>query len=502
MDSTTASTRTCSGCKYVGPASEFLKDNKFLNTCQVCRSKSAASYHKAKAEKKVVQQQQDEILAQLRGNPIPIQHTDVDTLDCIYCHKSLPKSAFTRRSTGRVFKSCATCRARKESRRADLKSTRGAEQAQYGAILEHGTNSAEATGTVHYDESNSAEATGTIHHDEEQTIFGAEDFGTTPVGTAFDSVVPNQMSDLPPDIDPYNSISQQPFYTISADDNDEASNIHYIQPEIQSEMQPETQPQMQQYSMAPPPPAEIPEHRLLNGHGQQSTYPNISGAFQYPVSRVSRSNTHQTFYEAQAQLQPASQHQYLAEPEYFNAAPPQPEYLQAAALPAELDFQSEYLQAEQHLFEPDLQYEGVDWSQPVSEQEWQLDSLPAEMPVGLPEPLTTIDPAVLQQPYVPSSASMPPPGPIHRQRHWPLDMLTRPFVPAVVAEEEDEEGEEEEDDEGEEEASEEGEEDDNEETDFEALTRLEEQTAEQAEAGAISWPNNFEDNWEEFMNTY
>lgn len=240
------------------------------------------------------------------------------------------------------------------------------------------------------------------------------------------------------------------------------------------------------------------------------------------MSHVSRSNTQQPLDEPQAQSQPAYQHQYQPEPEYLNQAPPQPEYLQAAAQPSELDFQPEYLQPEQALFEPDVelatrpleQYDGVDWTQLIPQQGWQHgqqhqyqeESLPAAPPPSD----TTIDPAVLQQtpqqPYVAPSASMPPPGPIHRQRYWPLDMLTRPFVPAVVEEEESEEGEEDDDDEregeGEEEGDDYGEEEEGEETDLEALERQEEQTGEQADAGAVYWPNNFEDNWGDYMNTF
>lgn len=206
------------------------------------------------------------------------------------------------------------------------------------------------------------------------------------------------------------------------------------------------------------------------------------------MSHFGRSSTQQPLHGSQAQSQPASQHQYQAYPEYLNQAPPQPEYLQAAAHPSELASQPAYLQPQQHLFEPGPEYRSMDWTQPIPQQDWshdqqyqyQQDSLPVALPAPPPPSQTTIDPAVLQQtphqPYVPPATSMLPPGPIHKPRYWPLDMLTRPFVPAEVVEEDDEEETEE--------GEEEGEEEDNEETDFEALRRLEEQTGDQAEAGA------------------
>lgn len=146
----------------------------------------------------------------------------------------------------------------------------------------------------------SAGPTGTADYDEEQISFGAEDFGTQASGTAFNSSLPNQMSDSPPDIDTFHSMSQQPFYSISTDDNDEASSIQYIQPEMQqsSVVQPETQqssmvqpaynnndtqvmqPEAQQIAMAQP--AESFPRPL---------YPDAAGpmpALEIPIARLHR----------------------------------------------------------------------------------------------------------------------------------------------------------------------------------------------------------------------
>lgn len=143
--------------------------------------------------------------------------------------------------------------ARKGSKRASLRSTRSIEQAQYGAILGHGMNWTESTSTTQFgdEQSNFGAEDSTMQFGGEQSNLGAEDFGTTPVGTDFNAFAPNQMSDSPPDVDSHHSISQQPYYSISTDDNDEASSIHYMQPGTQTDdndeassiyyMQPETQ---------------------------------------------------------------------------------------------------------------------------------------------------------------------------------------------------------------------------------------------------------------------
>jgi len=130
MEAATRPTRTCTQCRKMEPASAYLKDGKVMNTCPVCRvsyhlsllshfwdtntkeNKSAAAYHKRKAEREVIQQQQNEVLAHFRGHNSDHtgDHTEVETRDCIYCHKTLPKSAFETQSSRRILKSCATCR--------------------------------------------------------------------------------------------------------------------------------------------------------------------------------------------------------------------------------------------------------------------------------------------------------------------------------------------------------------------------------------------------------
>jgi len=108
----------------------------------------------------------------------------------------------------RVSPDADTFETRKERRRLALKEVRDMEQARHGAILLH-TSSAV---------------------DSEDTVMQGPNVDSTVIGTAFHRSEPNLMSDSPPNIDSHHRPMQSPYYMISSNNDDEASDIRYMVP--------------------------------------------------------------------------------------------------------------------------------------------------------------------------------------------------------------------------------------------------------------------------------
>jgi len=112
-----------------------------------------------------------------------------------------------------------TFETRKEQKRTMLKEVRDMEQARHGAILLHTSTAA----------------------DSEDTAMQGPSVGSTVIGTAFHHSKPNLMSASPPDIDSHHRSMATPYYMISSNDDDEASDMRYIGPS--SDRTPSMQPQ-------------------------------------------------------------------------------------------------------------------------------------------------------------------------------------------------------------------------------------------------------------------